>query len=225
MEILFLLDSLVKMMHGVPLTLELTAFSVAIGFFLALVLAFARRGSFKPAVWIAKFYVFVFRGTPLLVQIYLIYYGPGQFEIVRKSIFWTVLQEPYWCALISLSLVTAAYGSEVIRGGLDGVPSESIEAAQAFGMSPILLYRRIIFPIALRRALPAYGNEIILMVKATSLASLITLTEVTGIAYRIIAESYRVAEVFLVAGAIYLLVNFTITTLISILEKRLNPIN
>lgn len=225
MELPFFLDCLIKLLRGVPLTLELTFLSVMAGFLLALALAFARNGTFKPAVWFAKLYVFVFRGTPLLVQIYLLYYGPGQFEFIRKSMFWVVLKEPYWCALISLSLVTAAYGSEVIRGGLDSVSRGSIEAARAIGMSPWTLYRRIMFPLALRSALPAYGNEIILMVKATSLASIITLTEVTGIAYRIISESYRVAEVFLLAGAIYLLINFVITVAISSLEASLNTVN
>jgi octopine/nopaline transport system permease protein len=217
----FFYDSLVKLLNGVPLTLELTFISVSFGFLLATALAFARRGTFKPAIWFAKFYVFVFRGTPLLVQMYILYYGPSQFEFIRKSMLWEVLKEPFWCALISLSLVTAAYGSEVIRGGLDSVERGSIEAARAFGMSPITMYKRIIFPLALRSALPAYGNEIILMVKATSLASIITLTEITGIAYRLIAETYRVAEVFIIAGAIYLAINFAITVAISSLEKLL----
>lgn len=203
----FLVDCLLRLARGIPLTLQLAALSVAAGFCLAMLLALVQRGAVRPLAWFARAYVFVFRGSPLLVQIYLLYYGPGQFEAVRKSIAWSVLREPYWCALISLSLVTAAYGSEIIRGGLDGVPKGLVEAGQASGLSRLQNYRLIILPLAFRNALPAYGNEIIVMVKATSLASVITLMDVTGIAYRLISETYRVMPVILLSGAVYLAVN------------------
>jgi octopine/nopaline transport system permease protein len=162
------------------------------------------------------------RGTPLLVQIFLIYYGVGQFEIIRQSIFWVILKSPFWCAIIALTLNTTAYGSEIIRGGLESVQFGEVEAGRAFGMSGYLLFRRIIFPIAIRQALPAYGNEVILMVKATSLASTITIMEMTGIANTIMAENYRPMEAFIVAGSFYLILNFIMTRLIQLFEWKLS---
>jgi octopine/nopaline transport system permease protein len=171
----------------------------------------------------ARAYVFVFRGTPLLVQIFLIYYGLGQFPEIRRSLLWPFLREPYWCALLALTLNTAAYSSEIIRGGILSVPFGQIEAARACGMSRWLIFRRITVPQGLRVALPAYGNEIILMTRSTALASVITLMEVTGIASKIIAETFRAVEVFVCAGAIYLILNFAISRGIALLERRLSP--
>ena len=150
----------------------------------------------------------MFRGTPLLVQIFLIYYGLGQFEAIRDSFLWTFFREPFWCAILALTLNTGAYTSEIIRGGIQSVPFAQIEAARACGMGRLLLFRRIVLPLAIRQALPAYGNEIILMVKASSLASTITLMEVTGIARGIIAKTFAPVEIFIVAGAIYLVDQF-----------------
>lgn len=173
--------------------------------------------------WIARLYVFVFRGTPLLVQIFIIYYGLSQFPVIRYSFLWPILREPYWCAIIALTLNNAAYASEIIRGGLLSVPSGQIEAAQACGMSRFTSFRRIVMPLAIRQALPGYGNEMISMVKATSLASIITLMEVTGIAAKLIAESYRAIEVFVIAGAIYLAINFVLTRALMFAEYKLTP--
>ena len=167
--------------------------------------------------------MFVFRGTPLLVQIFLIYYGLGQFPEVRASFLWPFLREAFWCALLALTLNTAAYGSEIIRGGLASVPLGQVEAGKAAGMSGFLLFRRIIAPIAIRQALPAYSNEVILMVKATSLASIITLMEVTGIAQKLIAQTFRAIEIFIVAGLIYLVSNRVITRVLLFIEYRLSP--
>lgn len=217
----FVVETLAALARGVPLTLELGASSLALGFALALLLTFARRSGVAPAAWLARAYVFVFRGSPLLVQIYLIYYGPGQFEAVRHSIAWTVLRQPHWCALISLTLVTAAYGSEVIRGGLDSVPDGLVEAARAFGLPRHLVLRLVVLPLALRNALPAYGNEAVIMVKATSLASVITLMDITGIAYRIIGETYRVTAVFVIAGSLYLAIDALVIAGFDALERRL----
>jgi octopine/nopaline transport system permease protein len=219
----FMADVLVQLLSGVPLMLQLAASSLAIGFVLAVLVAFARLSSFAPLRGLAGGYIFLFRGTPLLVQIFLIYYGLGQFPEVRQSFLWPFLRQPYWCAILALTLNTGAYGAEIIRGGLQSVPWGQVEAARACGMSGLLLLRRIILPIALRQALPAYGSEMILMIKATSLASIVTLMEVTGIAHRLISETFRASEVFVVAGAIYLTVNFLITRLVRWLEWRLSP--
>lgn len=222
-DTVFVYETLLSLLPGIPLTLQLALLSTVLGAVLALALALMRMSRFKVLAYAARLYVFFFRGTPLLVQIFLLYYGLGQFSEVRESFLWPFLREPYWCAILSLALCTAAYGSEIIRGGLRAVPYGEVEAARACGMSQATVMRRIILPLALRHALPAYGNELIIMVKSTSLASIITLMEVTGIASRLIAESYRVLEVFLVAGAIYLLINFTLTRLLALAEYLLTP--
>jgi octopine/nopaline transport system permease protein len=221
-EVSFIGDTMWQLLAGVPLTLELTAISVSVGGALAVLLA-VLRASFVPFAWFVRLYVFMLRGTPLLLQIFLIYYGVGQFAAVRASVFWPFLREPYWCAILALALNTAAYGSEIIRGGLQSVPTGSVEAARVCGMSGLLLYRRVVLPLALRQALPAYGNELIAMVKSTSLASIVTLMEISGIAYAIISETYRALEVFLCAGLIYLAINFVLTRAVAGLEAWLSP--
>jgi octopine/nopaline transport system permease protein len=219
----FLWETLLRLLPGVPLLLQLVTVSLAVGFVLAVLIALARLSPIRALRGAAAAYVFFFRGTPLLVQIFLIYYGLGQFPEVRESVLWPFLRQPYWCAILAFTLNTAAYGSEIMRGGIQSVPWGQIEAARVCGMSGFLLMRRIVLPVAVRQALPAYGNEMILMVKATSLASIITLMEVTGIAHRIISETYRAVEVFVVAGAIYLSINFLLTRAIKRLEWRLSP--
>ncbi len=224
MDLVFLRDSLIQLSSGIPLTLSLTFASTAIGSFIALLIALMRTSSLGILVWPAQFYLFVFRGTPLLVQIFLIYYGLGQFRpALQEWGLWGFFREPYWCAVLALSLNTGAYASEIIRGGLQAVPHQQVEAARACGMSGFLLFRRIVFPIAVRQALPAYGNEFILILKATSLASVITMMEVTGIAAKLISQTYRAIEVFAAAGAIYLILNFTITRIVSSIEWWLSP--
>ncbi len=222
MDYNLMLESIPKILSGSRLTVLLVTLSLSMGFVFAILAALLRRSKISVLVVPIKAYVFVMRGTPLLVQIFLIYYGVGQFEIIRESILWAVLKSPFWCAIIALTLNTTAYGSEIIRGGLESVQFGEIEAAQAFGMSGFLLFRRVIFPIAIRQALPAYGNEMILMVKATSLASTITIMEMTGIANTIMAETYRPMEAFIVAGSFYLILNFIMTRLIQLIEWRLS---
>ncbi|MBA8820193.1 ABC transporter permease [Ochrobactrum sp. P6BS-III] len=223
MNLQFYTESFLAMMAGVPLTLQLAAISIVCGAILALLFAMMRLSGISVLDRIARLYVFVFRGTPLLVQIFIIYYGLSQFSTIRYSFLWPVLREPYWCAIIALTLNNAAYASEIIRGGLLSVPHGQIEAAKACGMSRFTCFRRVVMPLAIRQALPGYGNEMISMIKATSLASIITLMEVTGIAAKLIAESYRVIEVFVIAGAIYLAINFVLTRLLLIAEYRLTP--
>ena len=219
----FLGETFVSLVSDIPLTLQLAATSIALGAALALAIALCRLSGITVLEWCARTYVFIFRGTPLLVQIFLIYYGLGQFPEVRHSILWPFLREPYWCAVLALTMNTAAYASEIIRGGLLSVPFGQVEAARACGMPRFMQFRRIIMPLAIRQALPAYSNEMISMVKATSLASIITLMEVTGVAARIISETYRAIEVFIVAGAIYLAINFLLTRLVYLVEYWLSP--
>lgn len=220
MDLEFLASTSLQLLSGVPLLLKMAFISVAAGAILAVFLALMRLSGNPVLSYPAQGYVFVFRGTPLLVQIFLIYYGLGQFPEVRQSFVWPLLREPYWCALLAFTLNTAAYSSEIIRGGILSVPFGQIEAARACGMPRSLIFRRIIVPQGLRVVLPAYGNEIILMTRSTALASVITLMEVTGIASTIISETFRAVEVFICAGAIYLLINFAISRGIAILERR-----
>ena len=223
MDFDFLGQTIALLLSGVPLLLQLAFFSIAAGALLAVLLALMRLSGNPLLDYPARGYVFVFRGTPLLVQIFLIYYGLGQFPEIRQSLVWPFLRQPYWCALLALTLNTAAYSSEIIRGSILSVPFGQIEAARACGMSRWLIFRRIVVPQGLRVALPAYGNEIILMTRSTALASVITLMEVTGIASKIISETFRAVEVFICAGAIYLILNFAISRGIALLERRLSP--
>ncbi|MBV9433206.1 MAG: ABC transporter permease subunit, partial [Hyphomicrobiales bacterium] len=146
-ELSFLGDTMRQLLSGVPLTVELTIISVSVGGALAIVLS-VLRASFAPFASFVRFYVFALRGTPLLLQMFLIYYGLGQLDAVQHSVLWPFLRQPYWCAILALSLNTAAYGSEIIRGGLQSVPPGSIESARVSGMSGLLLYRRVILPLA-----------------------------------------------------------------------------
>lgn len=223
MDFPFVLETLISLIKAVPLTLQLAAASFVLGAVLALVIALMRLSGIWLLSLLARGYVFIFRGSPLLVQIFLIYYGLGQFPAIRYSILWPMLREPYWCAILALTLCNAAYASEIIRGGLLSVPHGQIEAARACGMSRLTLFRRIVLPLAIRQALPAYGNEIISMVKSTSLASIITLMEITGVAAKIMSETYRWFEILTLAGVMYLTINFALTRVVKFIEYRLSP--
>lgn len=224
MDVAFMWETFLILLSGLPLTLELALTSIIAGGILALFLSLFAVAGGPIGRGLTRGYVFVFRGSPLLVQMFLIYCGLGQFRPLLQELgLWAIFREPYWCAVIALTLNTAAYTSEIFRGGLKAVSLQQVEAARACGMSGLLLFRRIVLPIAIRHALPAYGNEIILMLKATALASVITIMEVTGLAGKLIADSFRAFEVFIVAGAIYLAVTFLVTRLMMIIEFWLSP--
>lgn len=211
-----------RLIDGVWLTLELVFFSGLLGLLLAVPLALM-RASQNPWLRALPFgYIFFFRGTPLLVQIFLIYYGASQFEVIRESVLWPILREPYWCAIIAFTLNTAAYSAELIRGAIQAIPKGELEAADAFGMSRVLKIRRIVLPRAFGIVLPAYGNELILMLKSSSLASTITLLDITGAARTIIARTYTPLEIFAAAGVLYLLIAAVMIGSFRLLEKRLN---
>jgi octopine/nopaline transport system permease protein len=211
------------LLPGIPLTVELAAVSVALGGLLGFVIALLRLAPSAPVHGFAWLYVQLFRSVPLLVLLFMIYYGLSQFDWVRHSILWPFLRKPYWCALLALTINTSPYAAEIIRGGLKSVRRGDLEAAYACGMSRTLMMRRIVIPIAIRQALPAYGNELIAMVKATSLASLVTLMDVTGIASSIANETYRPIEVYVSAGVIYFLISYLLTRAVHRIEYCLNP--
>lgn len=223
MNLDLMIESLPALLSGLVVTLELVAAALVVGFVIALPTALARLSANRLVSGVALGYVFFFRGTPLLVQIFLVYYGFAQSEALRDSVLWPILREPYWCALIAFSLNTGAYTAEVFRGGIQSVPHGEIEAARAIGMSPATVFRRIVWPQALRQALPAYGNEMILLVKASSLASTVTLMDITGVARTLAAETYMPIELFTTAAAIYLALTYGMSWGIVLLERKLTP--
>ncbi|MBB5463717.1 ABC transporter permease [Paraburkholderia sp. Cpub6] len=224
MDFQLIYESFPKLLAAVPATVALASVSLFVGFLLAVPVALARLSHSRLLASLGYGYVYVLRSTPLLVQMFLIYYGSGQFRIVLEHLgLWALFRDAWFCAILALSLNTAAYTSEIIRGGVQSVPWGQIEAARSIGMSSVLLFRRIVFPIAMRQALPAYGSELMIMIKSTSLASTITIVEVTGVAKQIISESYRPLEVFLIAGCIYLSMNFLISRVIFMIERRISP--
>jgi octopine/nopaline transport system permease protein len=196
--------------------------SLAVGFVLAVPLAFVRAFARPVFSWTVLSYTYVFRGTPMMVQLFLLYYGLSQIPAVRASLFWIVLRDPFWCALFTFSLNSAAHTTEILCRGLQSVPKGLIEAAAALGMRPFQTARFITFPIAFRTPLPAYGNEIVGMIKGTSLASTVTLLEVTGMARQMISETFAPYEIFVVAGVIYLLLTFIAVKATEYLEYRLS---
>ena len=212
-----------KILKALDQTLLLLLASLPIGFILSLIFALGRVSKNKFLSKIIEYYIFIIRGTPLLVQIYLIYFGLGSVKAIRDSFLWIVLKEPFWCGVIALTINTVAYGSEIFRGGIQAVSKGQIESGKSLGFTRIGLLRKIIFPIALRRVLPTYGNELILMVKATSLVSLTTYMEITGVARRIMAITWAPVEAFVAAGILYLFLNFLMVQLIKYLEWKYNP--
>ena len=162
----------------------------------------------------------MFRGTPLLVQIFIIYFGLGQIEYLRSTVLWVILKEPYWCAIIAFALNSGAYTSEILRSAFQTIKPGIIDAGKSLGISNKIIFYKIQIPIAIRQSLPAYGNEIILMMKGTSLASTVTIMDLTGVAKYIISTTFKPIEVFIVAGGIYLFMTFIIHNLIKFLEKK-----
>ncbi len=222
MDFAFLSSTLVTLLKALPTTLILFSLSIVCGGLLALVIVAMRVSRNRLLSGFAKAYIFVFRGSPLLIQMFLVFYGLGQFGVIRYSFLWPFLREPMVCAVLSLALCTAGYSAEIFRGGIRAVSPREIEAARSIGMSGLLLVRRIIAPIAFRHALPAYSTEIVLMMKSTALASLVTVWEVTGVAQRLISQTYRTMEVFLCAALIYLVLNFVILQAMNLLEYSLS---
>ncbi len=206
---------------GFQVTLELLAVSTLVGLALAVPIALARLSSNRLLSVPATAYAYLFRGTPLLVQIFIIYYGLPQFDAVRDSAVWPLLRDPLPCALIAFSLNMAAYTGEVVRGGILAVPNGEREAALAVGMTRALALRRVILPRAFRIALPALSNEVVLQLKATSLASTVTLIDLTGVGRRLAAKTYTTDGLY-VAGAVYILLTFLIASGFRLLESRLD---
>ena len=220
MDLELMINSFPKLLSAAVITLKLLSVSLIIGLFIGLFFAILRLNK---NIFINKFaygYSYVFRGTPLLVQIFIIYFGLGQIEYLRSTVLWVILKEPYWCAIIAFALNTGAYTSEILRSAFQTIKPGLIEAGKSLGISNKIIFYKIQIPIAIRQSLPAYGNEIILMMKGTSLASTVTLMDLTGVAKYIISTTFKPVEVFIVAGGIYLFMTFIIHNVIKYLEKK-----
>ena len=220
MDLELMIGSFPKLLSAAVITLKLLSVSLIIGLLIGFLFAILRLNK---NIFVNRFaygYSYVFRGTPLLVQIFIIYFGLGQIEYLRSTFLWIILKEPYWCAIIAFALNTGAYTSEILRSAFQTIKPGIIEAGQSLGISNKIVFYKIQIPIAIRQSLPAYGNEIILMMKGTSLASTVTLMDLTGVAKYIISTTFKPIEVFIVAGGIYLFMTFIIHNVIKFLEKK-----
>jgi octopine/nopaline transport system permease protein len=220
MDFSIMASSLPKLLSASVITLKLLSLSLFFGVFIGLLFAILRLNKNPIVNKFAYGYSYVFRGTPLLVQIFIIYFGLGQIEYFRTTFLWVIFKEPYWCAIIAFALNTGAYTSEILRSAFQTIKPGIIEAGKSLGISNKIIFYKIQIPVAIRQSLPAYGNEIILMMKGTSLASTVTLMDVTGVAKYIISTTFKPIEVFIVAGSIYLFMTFLIHNLIKYLEKK-----
>lgn len=222
LDLQIMAEAFPNLLQGVGLTGRLAILILIFGMLIAIPLAYARNAR---SAWLhgpASAYIFVIRGIPSLLQVFLVYYGLGQFDFVRTSALWPIFRDPFWCVIIALGLNSAAYTAEIIAGALRLVPKGLNEAARALGLSWFQTQRKITIPLAVRLALPAYENEIILTVKATSLASTITLLDLTGAARLEVSNTFAPYEVFLTAGAIYFCITTSLSWLLRKLEQRLS---
>ena len=224
MDFTIMVTSFPKLLSAAVVTLKLLTLSLFFGIFIGLLFAILRLNKNPFINKFAYGYSYVFRGTPLLVQIFIIYYGLGHLfgnsEYLKSTFLWVILKEPYWCAIIAFALNTGAYTSEILRSAFQTIKPGFIEAGKSLGISNKIIFYKIQIPIAIRQSLPAYGNEIILMMKGTSLASTVTLMDLTGVAKYIISTTFKPIEVFIVAGSIYLFMTFIIHNFIKYLEKK-----
>ena len=220
MDFDLMFTSFPKLLGATVVTLKLLSASLFFGLIIGLLFAILRLNK---NIFINKFaygYSYLFRGTPLLVQIFIIYFGLGQIEYLRSTFLWVFLKEPYWCAIIAFTLNTGAYTSEILRSAFQTIKKGYIEAAQSLGVTKKITFYRIQLPIAIKQSLPAYGNEIILMLKGTSLASVITIMDLMGEARKVNVLTFKPFEAFITAGIIYLFITFIIHNIIKYLEKK-----
>ena len=225
MDLSVITGSIDQYLSGLWLTVHLVTLSCAIGLAAAIPLAVARVSRTRLAYGPVAAYTWFFRGTPMLVQLLLIYYGLGQFGWMQAqwqagNPFWLLFREPYFCALFAFALNTCAYTTEIIAGAIRNVPHGEVEAAKAVGMSRFVMLRRILLPSALRRAIPAYSNEVILMLQGSSIASAITLVDLTGAARNVYSTHFAPFEAFVFAGLIYMVLTFALVGLFQLAERR-----
>jgi arginine/ornithine transport system permease protein len=220
MDLSIIFENIGIYLEGLKTTAWLVSLSLLLGLLLAVPLAVLRTAKSYAVQAPIRAYVYFFRGTPLLVQMFIVYYGFGQFDAIKTSLVWPLFKEAWFCALFTFTLNTGAYTTEILRGAIEATPHGEIEAAKAAGMSRLLMLRRIVLPSAFRRALPQYSNEIIFMLHGSSLASVITLVDITGAARIINSRFYSPYEAFLTAAVFYMTLTFLIVFLVKRLEGR-----
>lgn len=221
-DVSLIVDSIPRMLEGLGLTLVLLLLSSVIGLALAVGTLLMRISGRWFLTWPAILYIYVFRGTPALLQIFVIYFGLPQFELIRDSVFWPILREPFGCAIVALSLNTGAYVSEILRGGVLGVDRGLHEAGKALGLSTPQRFIYVTTPIAIRLSLPAYSNDFISLLKMTALASTITLMDITGVARTIAAKTFAPYEIFIAAAIIYVTMTWFIQRAFGIFERYMS---
>jgi len=221
-DVSLFLSSLPRLCASLPITLELFAVVVMVGLFVGISLGLLGLSSSKLISRCVAFYIGAFRGTPALVQLFFVYYGFGQFDVVRHSFLWPVLRDPFYCAVIALGLNSGAYTAKITMGALDAVPKGMVQGAQALGLRSFAILAHIKAPLAVRIALPAYANETILNLKATSLASTVTIMELTGTSKLLVSETYAPYEIFLSAGIIYLAMTFVLANAFRLIERMVD---
>ena len=210
MDFQVIIDNLPLYFQGLWTTVRLVFTALIAGLCLAVPIALLAASKNRWVSILPKAYIYFFRGTPMIVQMYMIYHGMGQFGLMRESFLWVIFKEAYWCALISFALNTAGYTAEILRGAIAQTDFKEIESARAFGMSDAIMYRRIILPSAFRRALPAYGNEVIFMLHGSALAGVITIVDLFGAARIVNARNFVPFESYIAAGLFYLFLTFLI---------------
>jgi arginine/ornithine transport system permease protein len=215
-----IVDSLPAFADGLRVCLTLLVVCLATGFVLSVPLAVARVSPRRWLAWPVWAYTYVIRGTPLLVQLFILYYGLAQFEAVRESFAWPLLREAWFCAWLAFSINTTAYTTEIFAGALKATPNGEVEAARAYGLQGFRLYRRVLLPAALRRALPQYGNEVVGLMHATAIASTVTLVDVTRVARDVYANHLLPVEAFGMAAVVYFTLTFTLAGGFKWLEHR-----
>ena len=217
-----IVESIPEMLSGFGTTLYLLIFSGFLGLLLAIVLLLMRISGKFYLDFPAQIYIYIFRGTPILVQIFIIYYGLPQFEYIQDSMFWIILREPTGCAILALTLNTGAYVSEILRGGVLAVNRGLIEAGSALGMNARHRFIYITTPIAIRIALPSYSNDVVSLMKSTALASTITITDMTGIARTIVSKTYAPYEIFVSLAIVYMICTFIIQKIFGFIENKMS---
>ena len=219
-DVRIIVESLPLLLRGALVTVEVSALGLLLAAVIAVPVAFARLSRSRLLRAAAFLYLDFVRGTPLLVQTFLIYYGLSQFGWIRDSWAWAFLREPWWCAVIAFSLNSGAYATEIVRGAIETTPRGETEAARALGLSPLQVYGLVLIPSALRRALPQYGNEAVFMLHGSAIASVITLQDILGAGRTLNARFYLAYEGFVTAALLYMAITFLIVVIFRALERR-----
>ncbi len=211
----------IKLVEGLGVTLLLVGISIVIGAILSVPLALGRMSKNPVISNIAFAYVYFFRGTPLLAQLFLIYYGLGSFREELQAVgLWGFFRDAWNCAIFAFSLNTAAYQAEILRGAIESVPKGQWEGADALGMTRFLTFRKIILPQAMIVALRPYGNEIILMIKGSAIVALVTVYDLMGETRRAYSRTYDF-QIYIWAAILYLIIVEALRNVWNWLEKRL----